>query len=184
MKMQKKLISTQQGVVLPLALVLLVVISIIGIWAIGSSTSSEKMMQSQRSNATAQQAAELALRVCEEVAIENAEGSGSRWQAFHTKVIESPAVTNENDTSALWRQKSNWRSGATHRIDIPAGEWTSLNAGELKNSPQCIVQKMGSNSYLITARGLGNDVKFTSQNQEKTKTGAEVWLQSVITPES
>ena len=177
----------QRGVVLPLALFLLVVMTIIGIMVISNSTQSDKSIQSLRSNAIAQQGAEIGLRYCENVVMTNvddASKASSQEKSDFTKVYATSIAT-QDDTTAIWRTKANWAAGAANRIDIPSAAYQKSTSGDIKIAPACIIQKLGSNSYLITARGFGNDAQVTDTTKKDTvKTGAEVWLQSVITPES
>ena len=175
---------TQRGIVLPLALLLLVVISIVGVMAIGNSTQSEKTIQSLRSNAMAQQAAEIALRYCEDLTMEKTDDPAvKRYTATDYGKISETSLTDQNASTALWQLSASWKSGATNLIVLPTSAYKNGVGGDLKTAPTCIVQKLGSSSYLITARGLGNDALLDGSTG-KAKAGAEVWLQSVITPES
>ena len=177
----------QRGVVLPLALFLLVVMTIIGIMVISNATQSDKSIQSLRSNAVAQQGAEIALRYCENIVMTNvddASKASAQEKTDFTKV-NTTTITGQNDPSAAWTNKTTWAAGSTNRIEVPTATYQKSTSGDIKVAPMCVIQKLGTNSYLITARGFGNDAKFTdTTNKNTVKTGAEVWLQSVITPES
>ncbi len=173
----------QRGVVLPLALFLLVVISIVGIMAISNSSQSEKTIQSLRSNALAQQSAEIGLRYCENIVMEKADAPATTYySAEYSKIKEDISLSGENDTAAIWRTAANWKTGQPNLIAVPTTAYQKSVNGDLKNGPQCLVQKLGTQSFLITARGFGNDALFDSNG--KAKSGGEVWLQSLITPES
>lgn len=182
----------QRGIVLPLALVLLLVISILGVMAIGNSTQSEKTIQSLRSNAMAQQGAEIALRYCEDLTMEKIDNPAtSQYSAAQKAKVSETSLTDQNDADALWTKSASWKSAAdnptatdnTTLIKLPEAVYKNGVAGGLKIAPSCVVQKLGSASYLITARGLGNDALLDGSTGKATA-GAEVWLQSVITPES
>lgn len=174
--------SKQKGVVLPLALFLLIVISIAGIMAISNSSQSEKTNQSLRNNALAQQSAEIGLRYCENIVMEKVDGPAvTYYSAQYGKIKEDVVLTSENDTSAIWRTAVNWKSGQANRIEVPTTSYKKGVSGDLKNGPLCMAQKLGTQSYLITARGFGNDALFDSNG--KTLSGGEVWLQSVISPQ-
>ena len=177
------LTSSQRGVVLPLALFLLIVISIVGIMAISNASQSEKTNQSLRNNALAQQSAEIGLRYCENIVMEKVDApTTAYYSAQYGKIKESPALTTENDTTAIWLTAAGWKTGEPNLIEVPTSLYKNGVSGDLKNGPLCMVQKLGTQSYLITARGFGNDAQFDSNN--KAKSGGEVWLQSVITPET
>lgn len=173
----------QRGVVLPLALFLLVVMTIIGIMVISNSTQSDKSVQSLRSNAIAQQGAEIALRYCENAVMTNKDNLTSTTDEKNLyDSISATGILSQDATDALWRNKANWAATKPGYAAIPATAYQKSTSGDIKTAPQCLIQKLGSNSYLITARGFGNDAAFNSNGT--VKTGAEVWLQSVITPES
>ena len=174
--------SKQKGVVLPLALFLLIVISIVGIMAISNSSQSERTNQSLRNNALAQQSAEIGLRYCENIVMEKVDAPATTYHsAQYGKIKEDVVLADENATSAIWRTAANWKSGQPNRIDVPTASYKNGVNGDLKNGPLCMVQKLGTQSYLITARGFGNDALFDSNG--KTLSGGEVWLQSVISPQ-
>lgn len=173
----------QRGIVLPMALVLLVVISIIGVMVISNSTSSEKTMQGLRSNTMAQQSAEIALRYCEDLTMEQVDAPATELYPLAQKnKISAAVVTSQDDNTALWRTAANWADGAGNRIDIPSNAFQKSVSGDLKVAPMCIVQRLGTQSFLVTARGFANDTQFDAN--KTVTTGAEVWLQSVLTPES
>lgn len=177
---------SQRGVVLPLALFLLVVMTIIGIMVISNSTQSDKSIQSLRSNAIAQQGAEIALRYCENVVMTNVDDASkaSTGEKADFSKVYTTKIDTQDDTNAIWRTKANWTAGAANRIEIPQTAYQKSTSGDIKTAPLCMIQRLGNSSYLITARGFGNDAQFTDNKKDTVKTGAEVWLQSVITPES
>ena len=175
--------AQQRGIVLPMALLLLVVISIIGVMVISNSTSSEKTMQGLRSSTLAQQSAEIALRYCEDLTMERIDTPATElYTTAQKNKVSDTVVTSQDDTTALWRTAANWADGAANRIDVPNSAFKKSVSGDLKVAPMCIVQRLGAESFLVTVRGFANDTQF--DNTKKVKTGAEVWLQSVLTPES
>ncbi|HZF85913.1 MAG TPA: PilX N-terminal domain-containing pilus assembly protein, partial [Burkholderiaceae bacterium] len=97
----------QRGVVLVMALILLVIVSLVGAMAIRSAISGEQVSKSFRSNAMASQAAETALRYCEDQVLRS---TGA--------VIVNPLPVSGGGAE-LWKTRSNWASSAK-AIRIPA----------------------------------------------------------------
>ncbi len=182
--MKNSIPKNNKGIVLPLALFLLIVISIIGVMTIGNSTQNEKNIQSLRINAAAQQGAEIALRYCEDLTMQFvADPSSTRYTSAEYGKISTTSIAKPDATGALWLIAANWKSGGSNLISIPTSTYAASVTGALKNAPSCIIQKLGTESYLITARGLGNDA-IVDSSTGKVKTGGEIWLQSTLTPES
>jgi|GEM_PF-480997 len=176
----------ERGVVLVITLILIVILSLLGTFAIRNATQSERSINGIRSTEVAREAAETALRFCEQIAIFDADGKPYTEYASPTDLrakIIATTITSEADVGAAWRTESNWTSSG---ITVPAAYYKS-NAGgnaSLQSSPLCLIQKIDSGStpkltgYLITARGFANNVKFISG---KPAQGAESWMQSVLT---
>jgi len=61
--------SRQQGVVLVITLILVVILSLLGTFAIRNATQSERSVKGVQAAQTAQEAAETALRFCEQIAV-------------------------------------------------------------------------------------------------------------------
>ena len=66
---------TQRGIVLPLTLILLVILSLLGIMAMRNATVGSQTMNGVRSYTMAEMAAEAGLRYCEEIVKEQASPS-------------------------------------------------------------------------------------------------------------
>ena len=178
----------ERGVVLVITLILIVILSLLGTFAIRNATQSERSINGVRSTEVAREAAETALRFCEQIAIFDADGkdyteystTGLRGRIIATTILS------ESDPAAAWRTESNWTSSA---IAVPAAFYKNDTGGTspLKNAPLCLIQKIDSTStpkltgYLITARGFGNNTKLQAG---KYIQGAESWMQSVLTSAS
>jgi len=183
--------NSQNGIVLPLTLFLLVAISILGIMAMRNATIGAQTVNSVRSYTIAELAAEAGLRYCEEVAKESDSPS---TPAKYTQEIAKIATLNigtcttfadimEAKKCGASANAASWKSSATTLISVPG---TSDAGGKFTNPPQCMIERIaggGSPSYLITARGIGNEASHNSTTGRVTG-GAEVWLQSVLTPGS
>ncbi len=171
----------QSGIVLPIALIMLVIISFAGLLAARRSANFEMFSNNMRTNQVARVAAEDALRQCERVAqgVKNGETGGAYDQVKTTDPIAEatdPAETDDAIQAGIWNTKTNWADGAGPLI-IPD------SVTVLSGAPQrsCIVEAMAGDRYLITARGLSNDAVIDSDTGMLTF-GSEVWLQSILTP--
>jgi Tfp pilus assembly protein PilX len=178
-------------VVLVVALILVVILSLLGALAVRNATQSERSINGIRSAHGAREAAETALRFCEQIAMwDGNEGAGAEYSGagLRAQIISTPVITSEQDATAAWRSLPNWTSGQA--ITVP-DDYTRPYAdggasAPLNTAPRCIIQKIQGagtppvQGYLITARGFGNGVVFDSHSG-KTKYGAEAWLQSILT---
>ncbi len=173
----------QRGVVLIVALVLLIAISFVAALAVGRSISGEQVSKAFSTQAVAFQAAETALRYCED-------------QVLRTGKVTSGGVTHEphpypldGTAPALWSSRANWEPSGGKAVEIDAGVINSLDpaARTLPKLPRCMVEQLRLNSdegaarqtFLITAVGFSRDYRLVSG---KPDTGGEVWLQSTVTP--
>lgn len=175
----------EKGVVLPIALIMLVIISFAGLMAARNSASHEQFSNNMRTNQVARQTAEAALRYCERVAIDHAENEGAGFSETSKIVTTLLASDSESDIkTGAWNIKSNWEDGAANLIPVTLnlGGTVTDEAKEryAKNTPGCIIQQLADDRYLITSRGLSNDAQLDADGQ--LESGSEIWLQSVLTP--
>lgn len=184
----------QRGVVLVIALILVLIMSLLGTAAIRNATYSERSISGLRSADVAREAAETALRFCEEIAIFDAEDKDyNEWgtSGLRQKIVEI-TVKSETDNDAVWRKAENWQNNSA-RIDVPAayykrqsGAGAASDGSQLKTAPVCVIQRLRTTydpvleGYLITARGFANNARFNGSTG-KTTQGAEAWMQSVLT---
>jgi Tfp pilus assembly protein PilX len=190
MKAQTRISATQfkqAGIVLPLTLILLVILSILGIMAMRNATVGSQTMNGVRSYTMAEMAAEVGLRYCEEVVKEQASPSSPpKYTTEIGQIVTTPAVASANvTTGAVWRSASNWAQSGTNRITLKKVNTTDAGY-KFKYPPQCMIQKMTNptgDAFLITARGIGNDADY-DYSTGKVKSGSEIWLQSILTPAS
>lgn len=111
--------------------------------------------------------------------------------AFWTNANSLPQITPEAapvSGSYRWQTLTNW-DGAGSGANITTLASTDINnraddAGKLyKRYPECMVQYLqaaNTRRVVVTARGFGPDVAAIDANRS-APTGAEVWLQSVLT---
>lgn len=186
----------ERGVVLVITLILIVILSLLGTFAIRNATQSERSINGIRSAEVAREAAETALRFCEQVAI--FDGDGKDYTEYSTTGLRGKIITttigSEADTAAAWRTSSNWTG--SNAISVPSAYYKKSTGGtadtdalQLTTAPRCLIQKIETTStpkltgYLITARGFANNAAFDTSTGKSTQ-GAESWMQSVLTRSS
>jgi hypothetical protein len=163
----------QLGVVLPMSLILLVVITLAGVMAMRSSISTEAITNNLRSSSVAMQAAETALRYCE-------------TQLASGNTLTVNAVANDGDP-ILWKTRSNWTDTAITNL-LPASVSASADGVAPRVAPRCLIEtyrlRRGDpddtqkDPVLITAIGYSPDAAIDGAG--KVTAGGEVWLQSVL----
>lgn len=171
----------QRGIVLIMALILLMLISGVAVFTIRGSISGEQVSNNIRSSTAALQAAETALRFCEQGVL----SSGTPVKVNMTGLDVDSAVP-----PSLWATRANWTASTTLVNTVTTAFANSSNAAgrSLNKMPLCIVenwelQTAGSNarprpSYLITARGFSQD--YAVNGSGVVIAGSEVWVQSIL----
>lgn len=173
----------QRGSVLAITLMLLVILALVGTFAIRNSTQSERVMNGVRTSNVSEHAAETALRFCEQLAQQDDQGGefGGLQTATH---IGADTLNSADDANAAWRVRNNWNANNARLVNVPAGFFRTQQAGatNLTNAPQCIIERLDTGrvtGFVITARGFGNDAIIN--NAGAVTSGAETWLQSTLT---
>jgi len=171
--------APQQGFVLILALIMLVVLSGAAAWAAKAAISGEQVANNLRTVLTAQQSAEMALRYCEnQMLAGNAVGL----------VVNMDGAT----APSRWQTRSNWGTLTDPPLanTLPASVTNSSDGAGIAIAialrPQCMVEELRlaqsdmqkAQAYLITARGYSPD--YSADANGKTKTGTEIWVQSTV----
>lgn len=151
--MKNKIWHAQCGIALPIVLIFLVVMLLLGVTAIRNVTLGEKMAGNQRNQQLAFQAAEKALRYCEN-AMQGTVPTGGATPAKQT-----PATPN------LWDVAANWSSASAVSVAVP-----TVSGDGLASAPRCMVEDVTNTlaplaaevqvdstvvAYRITARGTG-----------------------------
>ena len=183
----------ERGVVLVISLILIVILSLLGTFAIKNASQSERSINGIRTSQVAQEAAETALRFCEQVVLFFDAGkpyTEYEQTDLRDRVITT-TITSEQDTNAAWRTASNWVG--VNVIDVPEQYFkkyknaaVDTDATALTFNPKCLIQQINSSStpqlrgFLITARGFANNAVFDTSTG-KTKSGSEAWMQSILT---
>ena len=171
----------QKGVVLIIALVMLVVISLLATLSIRNAVSTESVSGNVRTTQLATQAAEIALRYCEEGAIEAFSGTGT----MAVPILDYAAIPRWINTAANWDGAG---SGATVFV-IPTASVNKAGSTTFNRPPECMVERVPvvtnagvlstTSTYTITARGFGPEVAAADAARSRPA-GSEVWLQSTI----
>lgn len=158
----------QRGVVLIVALVVLVIIGLMSASIMRGALSSDLIANNARVQTLASQAAQIALRYCEDQTTANV-----------VTIHLEPVVDLEENHA--WHTFSNW-SDANIVNEVPDDYLQSANSTHTPaKAPQCIVQQMvvgGKTVFQVTARGFSPD--YSADESGYTNTGSVVWLQSVV----
>ena len=175
----------EQGVVLVMSLILLVVISMLAVSSLRSVSASEITSGNVRKTEIANQAAEFVLRWCEEEVTKFKNGDAT---TITINDYTDPPLWDEIDpkTKAL----KNWDgAGTDSKINLP--DATMMNQSGLKYAtylrlPECMIEPAENKAvadasiFRITARGFGPEVSAVD-NKRSRPNGTESWLQSTIT---
>lgn len=170
----------QRGIVLITALILLVVITLVALLAVQGSISGEQVSRNLRINAVANQAAETALRLCEDDIL----------AVTSTFVINRLPNTGTPTIPSLWASTATW-SDPLMANTVTTADANSSNAAARTLTddvlPQCVIEEypiltaqggIPRQSYLITARGFSADYRVNGTGQ--VVSGSVVWLQSIL----
>lgn len=175
----------QQGVVLIIALIMLVVVSMLAVLSMRNSSSTEAISGTVRTTSLATQAAEIALRYCEE-STRVVMGTSAFVTTFSAANVLSPLVPG---STPAWQNLSTWDSSSTATFVLPTeAVKQSVIAATYSRMPECMVQPLptlisgalsNTTTFVITARGFGPDVAVANASRSRP-VGTEVWLQSTI----
>ena len=188
-------VARQTGVVLIVAMIMLIIVSLLAAVAVRNATSSEGINANLRQTQLATQAAESALRYCEDAAI-NTVNEGTGTFAFTspsgsaianlalTHIIAAPTGSN-TPTSAL---PANWDTTTNNgQLILPLA---TVNLAGISTTfvraPECMIERArpdAAQSYLsvltVTSRGFGPEVAAADSSRSRP-VGSEVWLQSTL----
>ncbi|MGH6647476.1 pilus assembly PilX family protein [Aquabacterium sp.] len=168
--------------VLIVALVMLVIIGLTSAAVMRNSLNADMVSQNSRRQTQATQAAQMALRYCENLAINSI--------PLNTYVKAAAAA----GTEELWKVFANWPapsspvatsspSATTGLVSVPNSVLApnaNTSTDKFRFAPQCMSQyrTVGSkNLVVVTARGFSSDYQETSG---RTESGSVVWLQSIL----
>ena len=178
-----------------MALIMLVVISLLATLSMRNATSSESISGNVRTTELATQAAEIALRYCEDAVVQINGGAGTLTTLPVIQAFASPPLWSaKNGSGGLtnWDGNTSSVAPAGPILVIPDGSINQAGAGvTFKRPPECMVERMQmadttttvtvAKTYVITARGFGPDVAAdTGGTRPRPQGGSEVWMQSTI----
>ena len=168
--------TRQRGAVLIMALMFLTLLTLLGVNAMTSSTSEEKMARATRDYNTAFQSAEAAMRDAE-----NDLTGGSRaiplsdpswWTAPAAGTCASAACKlPAAGGTPVWEVAANWNNAATYAQYTFAQALPTSGPGAVGQAPRYLVEFLGvvgaQSAYRITARGWGpNSVQIVTLQEE------------------
>lgn len=162
----------QRGVVLIVALVMLAIIGLMSAAVMRNALSNDVVSDNNRRSNQATQAAQAALRYCEQLL------TGEVTVPAGATAL-STAAAESNPSNERWTSFSNWKlaTNAGGPVSVPSTVYTSSKA------PQCMAQKrtLGTSEVIVvTARGFSDNYAENSDASGRTKAGSVVWLQSII----
>jgi Tfp pilus assembly protein PilX len=173
--------SYTRGISLLVVLIMLIIIGIASATAMRSATSEQRATNNIRMEAVAQQYAEAALRYCE--------GEMQKVDASRTVNLRAANIpTQAFGATGAWESAASWTgTGATSRVILTAAQISDANTAAAPTyPPECMVEMQTLSSTdatrtvaVVTARGFSPDYTRDSATG-KTKSGAAVWLQSII----
>ncbi len=169
-----------RGLALPVVLVLLLVMAFAGLLAARRSATVEEISNNARVHQVAWLSAESGLRYCEAVVIDSVEGGG-RFEDVIKQRVGTTTIADASDRNAAWSRIANWADTSAVLITAPVAGQNASAALQGAPAPRCLAEPLADGRYLVTARGLSAGASFNGSGQ--LLGGAEVWLQSVISPE-
>lgn len=146
----------QRGVVLPLALVMLVMVTVIAAVALRGVTTEERISANLRSSSIGFEQAELALRFCEQIAMVGG------------APLTDARIDSTSTTGLAWRTAASWATGFAKLQQPPAAQY--LDPSRPVTRPACLIEavrapldptvtstRIENSAYTITARGFGDN---------------------------
>ena len=197
--------ARQTGVVLIVAMIMLIIVSLLAAIAVRNATSSEGINANLRQTQLATQAAETALRYCEDAAIyvvNDPDGTGTGTDTFTVHAPSPSPPTGAPARLLLTHIRTAPNGTDTPTSTIPANWDTTTDNGQLvlplatvnlagvsttfARPPECMIERARpdvAQSYLsvltVTARGFGPEVAPADGSRSRP-VGSEVWLQSTL----
>lgn len=174
----------QQGVVLAMSLIFLAILSLVALFAMRSSILGEQVSKNIRSNEVARQAAETALRFCE--------------NEVRTGAIAQPAPSlDQSGSPADWQTRANIFD-ASKSVEVPSTQLVAAGMQPLSVLPRCLVETttlplapgegndpnagaVAQNSTAVWITAVGFSADYERNGSGQAISGGEVWLQSILT---
>ena len=170
-------LHAQQGVVLIVALIMLMILSVLASISIRGASSTEQVANQSRQQALARQTAETALRFCEQQV--------QLFAANPATGFAPEAAPVGAGTPYSWATMANWDTVPAPSANLKTVAIASSGDAGTKlyftRQPECMAQYLtpaDTKVFVTTARGFGPEVGAKDGSAPQ---GTEVWLQSVIT---
>jgi type IV pilus assembly protein PilX len=138
----------EQGAILIISLIMLVLITMVTLTLIRSASMEEKMAGNARDRSKAFQAAEAAMRLC-------LNRLGDESYKGVSPTVQTPATAG---TAQVWEPTSaNWASDDVAWPVPNTDDGVSISAYGLSGQPRCIYEQLGTGtgSYRVTVKALG-----------------------------
>lgn len=157
----------QRGVSLIIAMMMLVVIGLVSVAVIRNATSADQAVTSNRLQTQASQYAQIALQFCE----------NQLTLPVSSTIV--PIIRTIPPTPA-WKSKAYWIDPVQANTPVFRLSSAQVTGAVQPNVyPQCVAElSLGSNVYVVTARGFSDD--YTQDSNNATVSGSVVWLQSTV----
>lgn len=172
--------AAQRGAVLAMALIFLVILTLVSVYAMRGSIVGEQVSKNMRATGVAFQAAETALRYCEDQA-------NNPLPTF--RIQDKPVDVGASPFPVQWQTLANWADDSIVN-EVPSDQLTAQGMRPLPVLPRCIVEPFdlkpapgedpragNQRTFLITAVGYSAD--FERDADGNAISGSEVWLQSI-----
>lgn len=180
--------NAQGGLVLIVSIVLLAIVSILAAFSTRNATSAENASGNVRLTELAMQAAEIALRHCENSVAEVIAVDAGATPSYPTSFTLANILPEGSEST--WETAAAWDAPAAPVYVLPLSQ---LNQPDLtttyKRPPECMVARLPfvmpsgaistTAAFVVTARGFGPEVPAADANRTRP-IGSEVWLQSHI----
>ena len=125
----------QQGVVLVISLIMLVIVSMLAVSTIQTTTQEERMAGNARDRNRALQAAEAAVQYC--------------LTQVNAGSLPVTALAPVTSGTPQWEVATNWTDNTkSAAVTIPTAAGLSAN-------PRCLIETLGTDNYRITGRAVG-----------------------------
>jgi len=148
-------IGRQRGVVLPLALVMLVMVTLIAVVALRGVTSEERIAANLRASSVAFEQSEMALRFCENIALTGG------------PALDAARIDSTSTTGQAWRNPASWLTGFAQLQQPPASQY--LDPVRPVTPPACLIEavrapfdttvtstRVDNSAFTVTAHGFGD----------------------------
>lgn len=170
------------------SIILLVIVSVLATFSTRNAASTENVSGNVRLTELATQAAELALRHCEDSVAEVIAVSAGATSSYDTTFTLANILPSGMETA--WQATTQWDSATSPAYVVPLARVNQADlATTYKRPPECMVASVPfvlpsgaismTAAFIVTARGFGPDVPAADPDRTRP-VGTEIWLQSQI----